>query len=62
MDDKQKTDNTGRKPYVEIPDDKAKNPDPRANENMPTSTDQQKNQDHGQASAVGSEITDGEDG
>ena len=62
MQDKQKTDNTGRKPYIELPDEKAKNPNPKANEDMQAKTDQQKSQKQEQARGVGSEITDGEDG
>jgi hypothetical protein len=62
MDDRQKTDNTGRKPYVELPDEKVKNSNPRASENIQVSTDQHKKQNPEQARAVGTEITDGEDG
>ena len=62
MQDKQKTDNTGRKPYVEVPDNTTKNPNPRANENIQVSTNEQQPQNteptHG---GVGTEITDGED-
>jgi hypothetical protein len=62
MQDKQKTDNTRRKPYVEVPDKTAKNSNPRSNENIQPKTGQQKSQNHDQGRGVGSEITDGEDG
>jgi hypothetical protein len=47
-----------RQPNVLPATEIAQNPNPRANENIRTETDQNKKQD---ASGVGSEITDGED-
>jgi hypothetical protein len=61
MDDKQKRDNTGREPYVELPDQTAKNRDPRANENLNSPSSQPKSQNTEPTHSVGSEITDGED-
>jgi hypothetical protein len=61
MQDKQKTDNTGRKPYVQVPDQIEKNPNPRANENIAVSTSEQQIQNKEPSHGVGSEITDGED-
>jgi len=61
MDDKEKKDNTGREPYVELPDQVAKNPNPRANENLNSPTSQPKSQNTAPDHGVDSEITDGED-
>ena len=61
MDDKQKGDNTTRKPAVISPSELVQNPNPKANENIRVRTDEPKTQDREPASGVGSEITDGED-
>ena len=61
MQDKQKTDNTGRKPYVQVPGKIEKNPNPRANENIAASPTEQQTQNNEPTQGVGSEITDGED-
>jgi hypothetical protein len=61
MQDKQKTDNTGRKSYVQDPGQIEKNPNPRANENIAVSTTEQQTQNNESTEGVGSEITDGED-
>ena len=61
MQDKQKTDNTWRKPYVQDPGQIEKNPNPRANENLPVSTPEKQTQKNEPSQGVGSEITDGED-
>jgi len=61
MQDKQKTDKTGRKPYVQIPGEIEKNSNPRANENITVSTTEQQTQNKEPSHGVGSEITDGED-
>ena len=61
MQDKQNTDNTGRKPYVQVPGQIEKNPNLRANENIAVSTTEQQTQNNEPSQGVGSEITDGED-
>ncbi len=61
MQDKQKTDNTGRKPYVQVPGKIEKKPNPRANENIAVSTTEQQTQNNEPSQGVESEITDGED-
>lgn len=62
MDDKQSTNNnTGREPYVKLPDQVVQNPNPKANENIHVRTDEPKTQNSEDAHGVGSEITDGED-
>jgi hypothetical protein len=62
MDDKRSTtDHTGKKPYVQEPDQVVKNPNPKANENIRVRTDEPTPQNREPAHGVGSEITDGED-
>jgi hypothetical protein len=61
MQDKQKTDHTERKPYVQGPGQIEKNPNPRANENIAVSTTEKQTQNNGPTQGVGSEVTDGED-
>jgi len=62
MDDKQRASNeSGREPYVKLPDQVAQNPNPKANENIRVGTDKPKTQNSEPVHGVGSEITDGED-
>jgi hypothetical protein len=62
MDDKRSaTDNTGKKPYVQEPDQMVQNPNPKANENIRVRTEEPTTQNSEPAYGVGSEITDGED-
>jgi len=61
MQDKQNTDNTGRKSYVQVPGQIEKNPNLRANENIAVSTTEQQTQNNEPSQGVESEITDGED-
>lgn len=57
-------DNTRRKPYVmphvDHPTEVAKNPNPKANENIRVRTEEPENNNN-KTEDVGSEITDGED-
>jgi len=50
-----------RHPYVQQPSQRARNPNPKANENIRVRTDDPKKQNSEPAQGVGSEITDGED-